>query len=366
MGEFLDCQPADCHVHVWGLDGLPDLLGIMDRAQLSTMTMLSVAMMGDRSLNQNCVGLLAKELQPGRIYSFGCLWHPRTGKVQDPLSYEEQARGLIEAGCDGMKMLEGKPTERKALDEPLDSPDYDAYYAYLESEGIPLLYHVADPTTFWDPGAPKEIRESPWFYGDGSYPSKEQIYGEIEHVLTKFPGLRVVFAHFYFLSADLDRAATFLDTWPNVRFDLTPGGEMYRNFSKSPERAREFFIRYQDRILFGTDNTAGSGGYQTGRDAGLAKIRGMRRFLETDQAFEWLGGQQHGIGLEPDVLAKIYCGNFRRFAGDAPKPVDVARAIDQCARVIRLGGTSPESGEIVPELEAVEGKLRELHDTTPA
>ena len=360
MGEFAELEVADCHLHVWGLDGVRELVGLMEAAGLSRMSMLSIAMMGDRSLNQNCAGLLAKALHPGRIYSFGCLWHPRTGKAQDPRSYEEQARGLIEAGCDGMKMLEGKPTERKALGEALDSPDYDSYYAYLESEGIPLLYHVADPGTFWDPKAPKAIREGPWFYGAGGYQSKEQIYGEMEHVLEKFPGLRVTFAHFYFLSADLERAGGFLDKWPNVNFDLTPGGEMYWNFSKDPGRAREFFVRYQDRILFGTDNMAGSGLYEMSREEGVAKIRGMRTFLETDRTFEWMGGKQHGIGLAPEVLAKIYCGNFDRFGGEAPKAVDFGRAIAECERVIELARTSPEEEEIRPELEAIEGKFREL------
>jgi predicted TIM-barrel fold metal-dependent hydrolase len=347
-------------MHVWGVDGFPQMMEIADAAGLDRITVLSVAMTGDTSLNQNCVGLLAKALHPGRVYSFGCLWHPRTGTVQDPRSYEEQARVLIAAGCDGMKMLEGKPTERKALEEPLDSPDYDGYYAYLESEGIPVLYHVADPETFWDPNAPKEIREGPWFYGAGGYPSKEQIYQEVEHVLEKFPGLRVVFAHFYFLSADLDRAEAFLDRWPNVSLDLTPGGEMYWNFSSDPERWRESFIRYQDRILFGTDNMAGRGVYEMSAEDGIAKIRAMRRFLETSEGFQWLGGEQRGLGLERDVLAKIYGGNFDRFAGERPKAVDVGRTIDECARVINLARTSPEKAQIMPELELIARKLQEL------
>jgi predicted TIM-barrel fold metal-dependent hydrolase len=362
MGEFLEIQPADCHMHVWTLDGVADMMEIVGAAGLSGISILSIAMMGDRSLNQNCVGLLAKALHPGRVYSFGCLWHPRTGTVQDPRSYEEQARGLIEAGCDGMKMLEGKPTERKALGEALDSPDYHSYYAYLESEGIPILYHVVDPATFWDPKAPKAIREGPWFYGDGSYPSQEQIYQEMENVLREFPGLRVTFAHFYFLSADLERAAAFLDKWPNVNFDLTPGGEMYWNFTKDPERSRDFFIRFQDRILFGTDNMAGSGTYEMSTADGLAKIRAMRTFLETSRTFEWLGGRQHGLGLEPDVLAKIYRGNFERFAGEAPKAVDLGGAIDHCTRAMGLARKSPEREKIIPELEAIDGRLRELQD----
>ncbi len=360
MSDAMAGRTADCHMHVWGVDGFPQMMAIADGAGVDRICVLSVAMTGDTSLNQNCVGLLAKALHPGRVYSFGCLWHPRSGTVQDPRSYEEQARGLIAAGCDGMKMLEGKPTERKALEEPLDSPDYDRYYAYLESEGIPMLYHVADPETFWDPNAPKEIREGPWFYGAGGYPSKEQIYQEMEHVLEKFAGLRVVFAHFYFLSADLERAEAFLGRWPNVSLDLTPGGEMYWNFSSDPERWREFFIRHQDRILFGTDNMAGRGVYEMSAEDGVAKIRAMRTFLETSRTFQWLGGEQHGLGLEPAALAKIYGGNFDRFAGERPKAVDLGRVMEECERAMGLARTSPQADEIMPELETIAGRLQDL------
>jgi len=362
--RFIDRQIADCHVHAGGSDNVSRLVEIMDASGLSAMNILSVPTMGDENLHQNCTGLLAKALYPGRIYSFGGLRHPLSGKVQDPLPYEEQARRLIEAGCDGMKMLEGKPTERKALQEPLDSPDYDAYYAYLESEGIPLLYHVADPETFWDADASEG--ESPWYYGDGTYPAKEEIYQEMEHVLKKFPRLRIVFAHFYFLSADLDRAARLLEKRPNVSLDLTPGGEMYWNFSKQPERSREFFLKYQDRILFGTDNIAGLRGWDTGKQEAIAKIKGMRTFLETDRTFEWLGGQQQGIALDPDALTKIYGGNFRRFAGDEPKAADLTRAADECRRVIDLTRTSPERDDIMPELEKIEVKLEELQGSGAA
>jgi predicted TIM-barrel fold metal-dependent hydrolase len=364
MTESTQIQLSDCHVHVWGRDGLEDLPKVIDASGLRSVIILSVAMGGDTSLDQNCVGLLAKALYPETIYSFGCLWHPRSGTVQHPLTYEEQARSLIEAGCDGMKMLEGKPTERQALQEALDSLDYDSYYAYLESADTPVLYHVADPETFWNPDAPKEIREGPWFYGGGGYPSKEQIYQEMEHVLQRFPGLRVVFAHFYFLSADPARAAAFLDQYPNANLDLTPGSEMYFNFSRDPARWREFFIKYQDRIFFGTDNMFGRGEYEMDWEECVAKIRGMRTFLETDRTFEWLGGQQHGLSLPPDVLAKIYRDNFTRFVGAAPKPIDLRRVGDLCQRTMEMARRSPDRDKILTELETIEKQLRELQRTS--
>jgi hypothetical protein len=68
---------------------------------------------------------------------------------------------------------------------------YDSFFAMLEKQMVPVLYHVADPEEFWDPEkAPSWAKEHGWYYGDGSYPSKEQLYTEAESVLKKFPGLK--------------------------------------------------------------------------------------------------------------------------------------------------------------------------------
>ncbi len=63
----------------------------------------------------------------------------------------------------------------------------------------------------------------------------------------------MIFAHFFFLSAQLPRLAELFERFPNMHVDLTPGIEMYHNFSRNPQATRDFFLRYQERILFGTD-----------------------------------------------------------------------------------------------------------------
>lgn len=168
------------------------------------------------------------------------------------------------------------------IGQPLDSPTCDAYYAFCEAEKIPILFHVADPPDLWDPErVPERVRKRGWFYGDGTYPALEMLYGEVDGILGKFPTLHVILAHFYFMSCDIERAARFLDTWCNVSFDLTSGGDMYVSFSKDPGQWREFFVQYQDQILFGTDN---SGGNRRPNPDRVPKARyrfnAVRRFLE--------------------------------------------------------------------------------------
>ena len=96
-------------------------------------------------------------------------------------------------------------------------------------------------------------------------------------VLARHPRLRIVFAHFFFMSAQLDRLSGILDRYENVSVDLTPGIEMYENFSAAPERARAFFVRYADRIIYGTD--IGGRCVLMGEDKAFDEAENLRRRL---------------------------------------------------------------------------------------
>ncbi len=172
-------------------------------------------------------------------------------------------------------------------------------------------------------------------------------------MLTKHPGLRVVFAHFYFLSADLERLGAFLDRWPNVNVDITPGSEMYVNWAAQREKAREFFIRYQDRIFFGTDNLGGRRDPDPElTDASKRKVDAMRRVLETEDTFEFWGQTWGGLALPRDVCAKIYAGNFHRWVGTEPKPVDRLAACEECDRLLAMTELAGVGGETLEALQA--------------
>lgn len=297
--------------------------------------------------------MLAKALRPTDTWTFAGLDYDAPGHEESGLDFAAQARRMWEMGADGMKMLEGKPNTRRDTGMALDDPRYDSYYRYLQDNSIPILFHVADPEEFWDADkAPAFAKEHNWLYTDPSFPSKEQLYRETESVLTKFPRLRVVFAHFFFLSADLGRASGFLDRWPSVCFDITPGSEMYYNFSKRAAEWCEFFVKYQDRIVFGTDNTAHTGELIAWAGKNVARVRG---FLETRDAFSG-----PGLALPDDVLERIYHANFERVFGAAPRTVDMAGLVAYGAVMLEHARAGAGSAESAATLEAVMEKLAEL------
>ncbi|MDD3335679.1 MAG: amidohydrolase family protein [Eubacteriales bacterium] len=228
---------------------------LLENGGLSAMNVVMIPQWGEEYITQNEQAILFKILYPGKFYTYaGFDYYMPKGKNRK--DFEAQARQYIDMGFDGIKMVELKPMVYKQLGCPvLSSEAYEGMWRFMENGGHPVLLHMGDPETYWDISrCTKMDLENGWFCGDGTYPQLEEFYADVEKVLDKHPGLNVSLAHFYFLSAQLERAARFLDKHPCVRFDITPGREMYENFSMRADEWRDFSIRYQDRILYGTDN----------------------------------------------------------------------------------------------------------------
>jgi predicted TIM-barrel fold metal-dependent hydrolase len=349
--EFADCVDVpviDGHIHFAHPDLAGDLLGILDRLGMSRANLVAVPDLQD--VNQNPALIYFKALHPNRVYISGALDYLDTlGGLQGaPQGLATQIARLREMGFDGLKLVEGKPMVRQMLGLPFDGPAYASMWRVLEELGFPVVFHVADPEEFWDPeDCPDWAMDQGWFYGAGGFPAKETLYAEVDAVLSRHPRLGIIFAHFYFLSADLPRAGAFLDAHPSVCFDLTPGVEMYLNFARSVDATRDFFVKYADRIVYGTDIGASAivGGPEQGIDlvesAGRARI--VRQFLERDGPFSAPEGVGHGLGMDAesfhgialpsDVLAQVYHANFERMFGARPKPLVCQAALAELDRL---------------------------------
>jgi predicted TIM-barrel fold metal-dependent hydrolase len=264
----------------------------------------------------NPAALYFKERHPERVFLSGALEYLPALADRENMSniLAKQVRALKAQGFNGLKLIEGKPQVRKLLPIPLDGPEYAGMWQALEEDQFPVVFHVADPDEFWDPErCPSWAKSSGWDYSDGSYPSKEDYFTEVDHILERYPNLKITFAHFFFLSADLERAARFLDAHPTVCFDLAPHVGMYSDFSRNPAAARKFILRYPDRILYGTDMDTrvldrGPSGYEFMRSIPWL----IRSMLERSDEFNWKGDQYKGLGLPFPVLTQIYHANFTR------------------------------------------------------
>lgn len=250
---------------------------------------------------------------------------------------------LYECGIDGIKLLEGKPQFRKMFPVcDFDDEVWEPFFAFVEEKGIPILWHVNDPEDFWDKeNAPAFAIASGWLYGDDDINNEDQ-YRQVFNVLKRHPNIKICFAHFFFFSKQLDRLATIFDNYPNVYVDLTPGIEMYENFSNNYEASKQFFIKYQDRIIYGSD----IGGRQVlgkAENKEFDYLENERRgkivqyFLEADKE-KLIESDGHYIinrpsftmrplNLDDSVLNKIYNGNIKKLVGTNPRPLNKEKII---------------------------------------
>ncbi|MFB3882587.1 MAG: amidohydrolase family protein [Armatimonadota bacterium] len=340
LAELGNYAIVDCHTHFGGadLDAIDGMLGRLEDGGIERLGLVVTSVPG--RVNSNAEGIYAKAKHPDRVYLFmGMDYSAVAQDVDHRLTYSlaQQIDRLIALGADGVKMINGKPNTRKASGIALDSVIYDDYFARLEERKFPILWHVNDPEEFWNPEQAPEWAKGPGWLYDDTFPTKESLYQECERVLAKHPRLRIMFAHFYFLSDDLPRAAQLLERYPDVHLDLAPGIEMLYNFTKRPKEAREFFITYQDRIVFGTDFFT---------TALLSRVWVMRNFLETDELFHvptddrlfWPDHRSmiQGIALPPEVLKKIYAGNYERLVSAKPRALNLPAALAELDRLTAL------------------------------
>lgn len=330
---------VDSHGHLGRADLADNMIAVCDHLGFASMGLVCV--INPTRVNDNAAAMAAKFRYPDRFYLLPGLDHSgyySGGKLQPP-SLADQARTLRALGADGIKMLEAKPTSRKFLDIPVDSDYFAEFFATVEEMRMPLVWHVADPEEFWDPKlTPSWARDRGWGYDDTFVP-KEQFYTEVGNVLSRHPRLQVIFAHFYFLSADLDRAEALFNTHPGVHLDLAPGIELLYNLSKDLDRTRAFFEAYSDRIVFGTDISATQTPQEAGHRSGL-----VTRWLQTDEVYRVPDGADfllgpaedgiiHGLSLSEQAQARIVGGNFMRLTGEHPRALDRCAARAECERL---------------------------------
>ncbi|MCQ2771078.1 MAG: amidohydrolase family protein [Clostridia bacterium] len=279
---------------------------------------LSVEGMDDAA--QNALAIYFKLLNPNN-YAMGG-FHYRFD-----YDFAKEAKTLYDLGLDGMKMIENKPTERKRLGYAQDDERYDEFYSWAEKNNIPLLFHVNDPAFNWDPdNCPQWARDAGCFYGDGTYVSYEQILQETCNMLDKYPNLNICIAHFFFLSDNEPKIRELMTKHKNLKIDITAGTEMYYEFDAYPDLWRKFFIDFSDRIFFGTDNCYPAGEYDTKIAHEINALE--RDYLTRNDVFPLWDRTIQGGGYSDVVVQKIAETNFRDFAGQTPRKLNIPACIE--------------------------------------
>ena len=231
------------------------------------------------------------------------------------------------AGAHGLKIAKELGLEVKNSDGTYiqaDDPRLDPIWEMCARYNKPVMIHLSDSYGRFLPIGPENERyeaglwrSSPAgnYYHTG-HPTPDVIERARENMHAKHPNTRFVNAHFAMLYYDMDKVAALLDKYPNADVELSA---TVQDLGRAPLMMRKFFLKYQDRILFGSDGNPGRGIEEFWEP--------HWRFLETfDEHFDHpaqlrsaTGAPLHGrwrisgIGLPDDVLRKVYYANALRY-----------------------------------------------------
>jgi predicted TIM-barrel fold metal-dependent hydrolase len=196
--------------------------------------------------------------------------------------------------------------------------------------GAIVAWHVADPVAFFKPIDKNnerydELSLAPeWSFHGKDYPSYDDLMAQRDKVVAEHPKTIFLGIHLASYPEYPDRAAALLDRCPNMYMDVAA---RIPEIGRWPvDKARAFFAKYQDRILFGTDFIVTPRGMQLGSvsenppefDDALKFFSLHRRYFETaDREFDHMTPIQgrwkiSGVNLPRDVLRKIYVDNADR------------------------------------------------------
>ncbi|PYX60288.1 MAG: amidohydrolase [Acidobacteria bacterium] len=315
----------DVHNHVNDAMGIEDsmppqrVIEVMDNTNVKTVVILT-GMWGEKL--QKVLDTMVKPY-PGRFIVFTQMdW----SKIDDPNFSQEMVAQLDDAvgrGARGLKVLKDfglgvKDKTGKLI--TVDDPRMDPVWEECGRLGIPVSIHVTDPEAFFHPidntnERYEELTDHPdWSFYGPPFPSKVSILEARDRVIARHPRTTFVALHLANWPENLDYVSGELEKYPNMMVEF---GARQAELGRQPRRARDFFIKYQDRIMFGTDN-------------GMAEemYRNHFRWLETgDEYFDYWGypGQGrwkiYGMELPDPVLEKIYHLNaerlFRQFNSSA-------------------------------------------------
>ncbi|MCB1022861.1 MAG: amidohydrolase [Acidobacteria bacterium] len=233
-------------------------------------------------------------------------------KIDEP-GFGQRAAAQLEAdvknGAKGLKIFKSlglTTVDSKGQRVHTDDPRLDPIFQKCAELKIPVLIHTGEPPSFFDPHDKYnerwlELKQFPDRARPADrYPSWEVVMAEQHNLFARNPKTTFIAAHFGWLGNDLARLGKLLDKYPNVYPEVAA---IVAELGRQPKFAREFFIKYQDRVLFGKDTYRPSE-YHTY----------FRIFETSDEYFDYFRKrhafwQMYGLNLPDEVLKKFYYKN---------------------------------------------------------
>lgn len=204
----------------------------------------------------------------------------------------------------------------------IDDVRFDPIFSHIQASGKVLMGHLGEPKNCWLPLEEMTTNNDRNYYGrhpeyhmylQPDMPSHEELMTRRDRVLEKHPNLKFLGAHMGSLEYDVDELASRLDQFPNMAVDLAARmGQVFYQTAQDRDKVRDFFIRYQDRILYGTDLS------DDGKRTKEQLFQGMEENWKRDWEFFVTDHEMNsslidepfrGLKLPKEVVDKVFYGN---------------------------------------------------------
>ncbi len=299
----------DYHNHLDALDPVK-VLRIMDACGIERIVNITMKT-GDEAIK------IIDKFYAADAQRFAAIgWMDWTGVEKDDFVEKtfDRLERLVEHGARGIKFWKNlglSVRDGKGNLLPVDDERLAPIFDKAAELGIPVMFHIADPDAFFLPIDGRnerfeELAAHPDWGFHGSHFSKKELLDQRDRVIARHPKATFVAAHVAECGENLARATQLLETHPNVFLDISA---RVSELGRQPYSSRALFLKFPDRILFGSDLVPEESMYRL-----------YFRFLETaDEYFDYPSHasrqgrwQIQGIYLPDEVLRKVYRDNALR------------------------------------------------------
>ena len=315
---------VDVHNHIWNMPikDLSDMVKEMDEMNMGFIINLSGSGIGTQVLRNEYFSKSISNIKDNFPNRFGLFINVDFERIDEEGFAQmnvDMIKDAVSRGAMGLKIYKSLGlTSKDAMGNRIAVNDIrlDPIWNICGELGIPVLIHSGEPASFWKSKDKYnerwlELRQKPSRYRDPlTNPSFEEVLAEQHDIFRKHKNTTFINAHLGWMGNDLERLRKHLDEYPNV---ITEIAAVIAELGRQPIFARQFFIDYQDRILFGKDTY------------NVKEYHLYFRVLETaDEHFDYFRKRHahwrmYGLNLPDEVLKKVYYKNALKLFPNIPK-----------------------------------------------
>ena len=335
IDDFERVEKIDAHVHITE-DADTAFIVQAEKDHFRLLTINVFEFTGTSLEEQQAFALKEIKAYPGRMAyatSFSLKNYNNDGWQEEVIGYLKESFSKGAVAVKVWKNIGMELKDREGRLVMIDNPRFDTILDFLAKNNIPLIGHLGEHKNSWLPldkmtvkGNRDYARTHPmeYMYLHPDRPSYEEYIRVRDHMLEKHPDLRFIGAHLGSLEWSVDELAKRLDKFPNMAVDMAERiSHLQYQALTNWQKVHDFFIKYQDRLLYGTDMRVSASDIVNNNITSPDGLKNHAheiwlrhwRFFTTDEMMRVpkVEGMFKGLKLPREVVDKIYYKNALRW-----------------------------------------------------